>query len=117
MRLCCAPGCTVCAIRRAGRVCSSTSGLRPGKYKLNIPGQPLQTIIIGKDGRLNGRVQKPVDKGSNGPAKAMYNGDVSITTDAEATRKNQPASKGVGEPAKAKSGDGNPILQGIGTTK
>lgn len=61
------------------------SGLKPGKYKLNIPGLPTKTIIIGKDGKFTGVVQKPVDKGVSGTS--MYNGDVSITTDAEVTFK------------------------------
>ncbi|MDD5333468.1 MAG: hypothetical protein PHS32_06955 [Rhodoferax sp.] len=48
----------------------SFSGLKPGKYKLNIPGQSLQTIIIGKDGRLNGRVQSKDVKGTVAPSKS-----------------------------------------------
>lgn len=47
----------------------SFSGLPPGKYKLIIPGQQPQTIIIGKDGRLNGRVQKPASAGVIAPVK------------------------------------------------
>lgn len=63
------------------------TGLPPGKYKLNIPGQPPKTIIIGKDGKFTGVVQKPVGKGVSGISQSMYNGDVSITTDAEVTLK------------------------------
>ncbi len=47
----------------------SFSGLPPGKYKLIIPGQSPQTIIIGKDGRLNGRVQSKDVKGTVAPSK------------------------------------------------
>lgn len=64
----------------------SFSGLPPGRYKLNVPGQQPQTIIIGKDGMLKGQVQKPMDKGSSAPTKANI-GDVNTSLGQVSTTK------------------------------